>query len=277
MIPSEIFEKIQHIQMRTSQLADDVFAGAWRSAFKGQGMEFEEIREYQPGDDIQSIHWLVTAHMNQPFVKVFREERQLTVMIVVDLSASSRFGTHHGLKRDLIAEIGAVLAFSAIKNQDNVGLILFSGEVEKYIPPKKGVRHVLRVIRELLVFEPKHAGTDLDCALAFLGGIVRKSCICFLISDFICPPQEHRLSLLAKRHDLISIAVTDPCELEFPDMGVVALKDLETGVVTVIDSSGEKQDFREKGMGRLQAVKGMMQKIGAGFIDVRTDNPTLTL
>ena len=166
-ISRDTFEKIRKIQINTTQLANDIMAGAWHSAFKGQGMEFEEVRDYQTGDDIRSIDWNVTARMNHPYVKVFREERELTVILVVDVSASTRFGSSNHLKRDLIAEIAAVLAFSAIKNNDNIGLILFTGKVEKYIPPKKGTRHVLQVIRELLAFEPKKSGTDIDTALAF--------------------------------------------------------------------------------------------------------------
>ncbi|MGA8164128.1 MAG: DUF58 domain-containing protein [Waddliaceae bacterium] len=276
-IPRKVFEKIRHIQIRTAQFAEDIFAGAWHSAFKGQGMEFEEVREYQSGDDIRTIDWNVTARMSHPYIKVFREERELTVMLVVDVSASSRFGSHRQLKRDLIAEIGAVLAFSAIKNHDKVGLILFSQKVEKYIPPKKGIRHVLRVIRELLVFEPKHAGTDLADALSFLGGIQRKSCICFLISDFLCPEHAHECSLIANKHDLVSIAVSDPYELEFPNMEIVNVKDLETGEFSVVDSSDQRvhAQFQKKAQERLGKVEQLMKRIGAGFIFIRTDRPYL--
>lgn len=274
-IPREVYKKIRKIQIHTTQLADDILAGAWHSAFKGQGMEFEEVRAYQAGDEIRSIDWNVTARMNIPYVKVFREERELSVILLVDVSASSRFGSKNQLKRDLIAEIGAVLAFSAIKNNDNIGLILFSNEVEKYIPPKKGTRHVLRVIRELLAYEPKGQGTDLRCALSFLGNVQRRTAICFLVSDFICQPPPHEFTLMAKKHDLISIAVTDPCELEFPEMDLVELVDLETGETHVVDSSDQRvlEHFRVKNRERLADFETLMKKIGAGFIDIRTDQP----
>jgi uncharacterized protein (DUF58 family) len=175
--------------------------------------------------------------MDHPYVKVFREERELTVILLVDVSTSTRFGSHNRLKRDLIAEIGAVLAFSAIKNNDKIGLILFSSEIEKYIPPKKGIRHVLRVIRELLAYEPRKTGTDLKSALTFLGRVQRRTAICFLVSDFLCSQPSHDFTLIAKKHDLISIAVTDPYELDFPKMKLVRIKDLESGNTAVVDSS----------------------------------------
>lgn len=276
-ISREAFDKIRKIQIHTTRLADDILAGAWHSAFKGQGMEFEEVREYQPGDDIRSIDWKVTARMNHPYVKVFGEERELTVILLVDVSASSRFGSHNVLKRDLIAEISAVLAFSAIKNNDNIGLILFSDEVEKYIPPKKGIRHVLRVIRELLAYEPQGKGTNLESALSFLGGIQRRMAICFLVSDFLCPLHKHELTLMAKKHDLISIAVTDPNELDFPKMNLVSLRDLESGETTIVDSSDRNvhETFQKKGRDRLHKFERLMKKMGAGFIDIRTNEPYL--
>lgn len=274
-ISSDIFKKIRRIQFHTTQLANDILAGAWHSAFKGRGMEFEEVREYQAGDDIRIIDWNVTARMDHPYVKIFREERELTVLLLVDVSASSRFGSRVQLKRDLIAEIGAVLAFSAIINNDNIGLILFSDRVEKYIPPKKGTRHVLRVIRELLAFRPAGRGTDLAKALAFLGGVQRKMAICFLISDFLCDHPLHELSLAAKKHDLIAVAVTDPHELAFPAIGLAALKDLETGAELLADTGEEEllERFSRLSLMRKESFAKIMKKIGAGYIDLRTDEP----
>lgn len=264
--------------MHTDQLATDILAGAWHSAFKGRGMEFEEVREYQTGDEVRSIDWNVTARMNHPFVKVFREERELSVMLIVDVSASCRFGSLNHLKKEIIAEIGAVLLFSAIKNNDKVGLILFSDEVEKYIPPKNGIRHVLRVIRELLAYQPKGTGTNLQNALDFTGTILKKSSICFLISDFICSLHPHEFSILSKKHDLIAISVLDPSELKFPEMELVAVNDYETGESQVVDSSDEhlQSAFTENRHKSLLEVEKMMQKFGGGFVDIKTDAPYLS-
>jgi|ERR1700733_8814934 len=271
-----IFDKIRKIQYATTQLADEIMAGTWRSAFKGQGIEFEEVREYQSGDDVRLIHWHVTARMDRPYIKVFREERELTVFLIVDISASLRFGSKN-LKRDLIAEIGAVLAFSAIKNNDKIGLILFSNQVEKYVPPKRGTRHVLRVIRELVAFEPKYPGTDIAHVLSFFNNLQRKAAICFLISDFISPDFSHELSLTAGRHDLIAINIIDPYEIEFPAAGMVHFADLESGASKVIDTSNQKTRhyFEEKGLERIKNTKTTMEKAGAGFLNIYTDQPYL--
>jgi uncharacterized protein (DUF58 family) len=274
-ISSDIFHHIRRIQIQTTRAVNDVFAGAYHSAFKGRGMEFEEVREYQPGDEERTIDWNVTARMNHPYVKVFREERELTVILVVDISASSRFGSKNRLKSEIIAEIGAVLAFSAIKNEDKVGLILFSSEIEKYIPPKKGLRHVLRVIRELLAFEPQYTGTNLSNALTFLGKVRRRPAVCFVISDFICPDYSHEASLIAKKHDLITISITDPLELAFPQLTLVNLRDLETGISQFIDTSdfNVQTQFEKRASQRLIKHKQLMKKIGAGYIPVYTDQP----
>lgn len=271
-LSKELFQKIKRIQIETTLLANDLLAGAWHSAFKGRGMEFEEVREYIPGDEVRDIDWNVTARMNVPYVKRFHEERELTVMLVVDVSASTHFGSTGESKAERIAEIGAALAFSAIKNNDKVGLILFSDEVELYIPPKQGTRHVLRVIRELLAFEPKHRGTNLSQALHYLGNTQVKKGICFLITDYLCPTKSEELSAIAKKHELISIVVTDPYELEFPKLGWVTLHDLELEK-TVTFNSNRTNAFSEKSRDRLESHKKMMQKIGAGFIDVRTNEP----
>jgi uncharacterized protein (DUF58 family) len=272
-LSQEVIQKIRHIQMTTTHLADDMMAGAWHSAFKGQGMEFDEVREYQTGDEIRSIDWNVTARMNHPYVKVFGEERELTVLLIVDVSASLRFGGKHQLKRDLIAEVGAVLAFSAIKNNDKIGLVLFSSEIEKYIPPKKGTRHVLRCIRELLAFQPNHKGTDLEKALEFVGSLQSKKAICFLLSDFNCPLPEHSLNVIAKHHDLIAISVRDPYEENLPDLQLAQLEDLETGVQTAIDCGNDHtaEIFRKHSLRQLEDLEKTMHKIRAGIIHLRTD------
>lgn len=259
----------------TSRLATDVLAGAYRSAFKGKGMEFEEVREYMSGDEIRSIDWNVTARMGHPYVKTFREERDLTVMLVVDVSASTHFGTHYGSKSTLIAEIGAVLAFSAIKNNDKIGLILFSDTIEKYLPPRKGLRHVLRVIRELLVFKPRHTGSDMRAALAFLGKVHRRTGICFLISDFLCSDYAHEAALIAMRHDLIGLRVVDPTEEEFPKIGLMNAEDLESSDSGLIDTSSPavQEEYMMSAVRHTQLFRQLMNKIGAGYIEIRTDQP----
>lgn len=269
-IQQEVFKNIKRIQIHTTRLVNDLFAGAYHSIFKGAGMEFEEVREYISGDEIRNIDWNVSARMRSLYVKKFREERELSIMLVVDVSASSRFGSGKRSKKELIAEIGAVLAFSAIKNNDKVGLILFSEEVEKYIPPKKGLTHVLRVIRELLLFEPKYKGTNLTAALTFLGKVQRKMGICFLISDFICSGYAHAIQLTAKHYDLITIGVTDPFEMQFPDMGLITMKDLETGATRVIDTSNTEA-FCKAAVDRIREHKKLMERIGADFVQIEAD------
>lgn len=274
-LTADLLKKIRRIQFQTTQLTNDVFAGAYRSAFKGQGMEFEDDREYQPGDDIRTIDWNVTAHMNRLFVKSFREERDLTVTLVVDISASTRFGSQNQLKSDLITEVAGVLAFSAIKNNDRVALLLYSDTVELYLPPKKGLRHVLRVIRELLAHTPQHSGTNPAAALAYLGKVQRRSSICFIISDFICPDFSHEVALIAKRHDLIAIAVVDPSETSFPAMNLVSFKDAETGTTHIIDTSSRstQQYLQESLKDRLTKLNSLMKKVGADLVTLRTDKP----
>lgn len=269
-----LYKKIRRIEIQTTQLANDILAGAYRSAFKGRGMEFEEVRAYLPGDDIRSIDWNVTARMNQPFVKNFREERDLTVMLLIDVSASTRFGSTSSFKNDLIAEISAVLAFSAIKNNDKIGVVLFSNQIEKYIPPAKGTRHVLRIIREVLAFKPQHRGTDLEGALSFLGNVQRRSAICFLLTDFICPENyAHELSITAKKHDLIAIALIDPHEKAFPRFGLINLTDLETGKTQLVDSSNPffQEQFVSQSKKRENFYRASLQKNGAGLVEILTD------
>lgn len=238
MIPAEILKKIRRIQIRTRHKVNDMFAGQYHSVFKGQGMEFEEVREYVPGDDIRSIDWNVTARTGHPFIKQFKEERELTVMLLVDISASNEFGSTQQLKKDLAAEIAAMLAFSAIQNNDRVGLILCTDEVECYVPPKKGVRHVLRVIREILYFEPSRRGTRLGPAVDFLNRVTTRKAVTFMISDFITPEDPKRaLSATAKRHDAVAVVVGDKREQAWPRGGLVEWEDAETGRRVLVDTS----------------------------------------
>lgn len=271
-----LYKKIRHIEIQTTQLANDILAGAYRSAFKGRGMEFEEVREYLPGDDVRSIDWNVTARMSHPYVKSFREERDLTVMLLVDVSASTRFGSTDSFKSDLIAEISAVIAFSAIKNNDKIGLILFSNQIEKYIPPAKGTKHVLRLVREVLAYKPQHRGTNLEAALNFLGKIQRRSAVCFLFTDFMCPSNyAHSIALTAKHHDLIALALTDPHEVVFPKFGLVHLTDLESGESVLVDSSNSlfQEQFINQAKVRESLYRSLLVKNGAGLIEIRTDQP----
>ena len=275
---TNLFKKIRRIQFYTTRLVDDILAGAYRSAFKGRGMEFEEVREYQAGDELaRTIDWNVTARMNRPYVKSFREEREITMTLVVDISSSTRFGSGHELKSDLIAEVAAILAFSAIKNNDKVALILFSDSVEKYFPPNKGTRHVLRIIKELLAYTPKQRGTDVNAALSFLGKVQQHSGICFLISDFICGDYAHEAALIAKRHDLVSIALSDPCESTFPNMDLTAFADLESGELRLVDtaSSSLQQHLQKTCTDRLEDTQKLMRRLGGDFCAIHTDKPYL--
>ncbi|MBN1579018.1 MAG: DUF58 domain-containing protein [Chitinispirillaceae bacterium] len=236
MIPKELIQKVRRIEITTKRVVDSLLSGGYHSAFKGKGMEFSEVRGYVDGDDIRSIDWNVTARMGTPYVKKHIEEREMTVMLMVDASASGSFGTVNKFKGEIGVELCALLAFSAIKNNDRVGLIIFSSEVERYIPPQKGRNHVLYVIRELLYFKPQHPGTDIDKALQFLNRVQTKKAVVFLVSDFMAPPFETALRISGRRHDLIACPVSDPREMEFPDVGLVELEDAESGATMLVDS-----------------------------------------
>ncbi|PQO39395.1 DUF58 domain-containing protein [Blastopirellula marina] len=244
MIPREVLQKIRRIQIRTSHLADNMLAGQYHSAFKGRGVEFEEVRPYRIGDDVRAIDWNVTARTGEPFVKLFREERQLTATFLVDLSASQSLGTHWQSKRELVAEIGATLAFSAISNNDKVALTLFTDDIEKAIPPRSGSRHVLRVIRELLYCEPIGHGTNLSRALEHLNRTAKRRSIAFVISDFQDANYEQALKVARRKHDIIPIVVSDRREYELPNVGLLDLVDSETGQVVVVDTSSRHQRQR---------------------------------
>lgn len=267
MIPKGILKKVRQIHIRTKHMVSDVFAGEYHSVFKGQGMEFQEVREYIPGDEIRTIDWNVTARMGHPFVKKFTEERELTVMLLVDISASNTFGSTPQLKKDLAAEIAAVLAFAAITNNDRVGLILFTDEIETYIPPKKGVAHVLRVIREVLYFEPKRTGTRIQPALDFLNHVTTRKTVTFLISDFVTDEQLRKpLAITARRHDLINILIGDKREQSWPAAGVVDWVDAETGRRCLVDTSDAKTR-RAFGMRQAQRRESLLRIFRTSGID----------
>lgn len=235
--PKEILKKIRRLELRTRRLVDSSFAGQYHSVFKGRGMNFEEVREYSPGDEIRAIDWNVTARMNAPFVKKFTEEREMTVMLLVDVSASGTFGSIELSKRELAAEVAAILAFSAINNNDKVGLILFTGEIELFIPPKKGRLHILRLIREMLYFEPRGRRTDLSAALDYLNKVVTRRSVVFLISDFLAPDFTKALAVAARRHDIVAMPVYDPGEESLPNVGLITFEDAETGEQVEINTS----------------------------------------
>ncbi|UCD75935.1 MAG: DUF58 domain-containing protein [Phycisphaerales bacterium] len=240
MIPKDLLKKIRRIEIRTSHLVNDALAGQYHSAFKGRGMEFQEVRQYQVGDDVRTIDWNVSARYGEPFVKLFREERELTVMLLVDMSRSQQFGTNEQLKRELIAELCATLAFSAIKNNDKVGLMCFANEVEKYVPASKGTSHVLRVIRELLAFQPAGTGTSISAALEHFNRVSRRRAVVFLVSDFQDRGYENALRIAKRRNDMILIKVSDRRELALPRAGLVELLDAESGHTMIADTASPR-------------------------------------
>ena len=273
MIPTEVMQKIRRIQIRTSHMVNEILAGAYHSVFKGQGMEFEKVREYVPGDDIRLIDWNVTARTSKPHIKILVEERELTVMLLVDASGSGRFGSVARFKNELAAELCAVLAFSAIKNNDKVGLIIFTDEVELYVPPGKGRRHVLRVIREVLYFKPKGVGTDIPEALHFMNGVTKRRAVAFLVSDFMEADHEPALRIANKRHDVIAVTVTDPREEELPNVGLVNVRDAETGREVLVDSSDARvrREYAEAAASRAKERDDIFRRTRVDAIHVRTD------
>lgn len=273
MIPKELLRKVRQIQIRTRRTVNDVLAGQYHSAFRGRGMEFEEVSPYQIGDDVRLIDWNVSARYGEPFIKKFREERELTVMLVVDASRSGLFGSTNQFKLDVAAELCAVLAFSAIRSNDKVGLILFTDTVEKYVPAKKGTHHVLRIIRELLYHQPRGRGTDIAEALNFLNRVTIRKSVCFLVSDFLTSGYEPALRIARRRHDLIPIIVSDPREWELPDVGFVELEDPETGEMTLVDTSSRslRRDYAAACARRALEKEGMFRRMDTETIEVCTD------
>jgi len=275
MIPREILKQIRRIEIRTKRLVNDVFSGEYQSVFKGRGIEFTEVREYLPGDDVRAIDWNVTARMGHPYIKKYDEERELTIMFLVDASASGSFGTVNRLKRELAAELCALLAFSATRNNDRVGLVIFSDRIEKVVPPEKGRRHVLRVIRELLYHRPEGRGTDMAGALDYLTSVVRRHAVVFLVSDFLGADCRQRLAVAGRRFDLIAVEVTDPRETELPDAGLVEMEDPETGERAVVDTSSARvrTAFRERAAALREDRLRTFRKLGIDSIPVSTDRP----
>ena len=275
VLPPELFAKIRGIQIRAQRLVTDLFAGEYESAFRGRGMEFEQVREYQPGDDLRHVDWNVTARMDHPFVKQHREERELTVMLLVDTSSSTDFGTAGKLKSEVVAEVAALLAYTAIRSHDRVGLIAFSDHVELYIPPKKGRGHVWRVIRAILTLQPTRRGTDLAAALEYLGRVTRRRAVAFVLSDFWDAGYAERLRVAARRHDLTAVPVLDRREAELPPVGIVELEDAETGEVALVDTSDRTgaEAFRALCEAERSQRSELFRSCGVGEIALWTDEP----
>ena len=276
-IPAEILKKVRRIELSTRHLVDDMFGGEYHSVFKGTGMEFDEVREYFPGDDVRSIDWNVTARMGRPFIKRYKEERELTVMLVVDASASGLFGSRERLKSEIIAEVASVLAFSAIRNQDKVGCLIFTDRTEKYIPPEKGHRHVLRIIRELLYFKPEGTGTDIGKALETITHLQRRKAVVFLLSDFFDEGYETALRLAAGRHDLIAFNIFDPLEAEIPDVGLLHVRDAETGQEHWLDTSSKwvRKHFGEEAAERRENLRQLLGRHGVDHIPLDVTGDTI--
>ena len=273
METSELLKKVRRIEIKTKGLSKHIFSGEYHSAFKGRGMSFSEVRNYQYGDDVRNIDWNVTARTGDPYIKVFEEERELTVMLVVDVSPSSFFGTNEQMKNEIITEISAVLAFSAINNNDKVGIIFFSDRVEKFIPPKKGKQHILRIIRELIDFKPEGKGTDLGIALEYLNNIIKKRCTTFVLSDFFTKDDETSLRIAARRHDIIGVHLYDAREMEIPNVGLVRVLDAETGQRVWLDTSVKRIRERYKNwfQENFDYLKNTFAKSGADVVSIQTN------
>lgn len=273
MDTKELLKKVRKIEIKTRRLSDHIFGGEYHSTFKGRGMTFSEVRQYQYGDDVRSIDWNVTARYNEPHVKVFEEERELTMMLLVDFSGSKLFGTMKQFKIEVVTEIAATLAFSATQNNDKIGLILFSDEVELYIPPKKGRFHVLRIIRELIEFEPKSKLTNVAEALKFLSNVMKKKAIVFVLSDFITDDYKHTLKIASNKHDVTGIRVFDKREEEIPNLGMVEMQDEETGEIMLVNTSSKKvrDNYKKFYREKVEYFRDSFAKSGAGVINCRVD------
>lgn len=264
METSDILKKVRKIEIKTRGLSNHLFAGEYHSAFKGRGMSFSEVREYQYGDDVRNIDWNVTARFDKPYIKVFEEERELTVIILVDVSGSLDFGSVEQTKRDFVTEIAACLSFSAITNNDKIGVIFFSDIIEKFIPPKKGRSHILRIIRELLTFQPKGKGTNAALALEYLTSVIKKRSTSFLISDFVCPDFSDALRIASHKHDLMALNVYDPRELGMPNVGLINLQDAESGEIRIVDTSSRevREHFRNVAIKRQEDCENIFRRAG---------------
>jgi len=274
----EILKKVRSIEIKTKGLSNHIFAGEYNTAFKGRGMTFSEVREYEIGDDLRTIDWNVTARYNSPFVKVFEEEREITLMLMVDVSSSSSFGTSKRFKRELVSEISAVLAFSAIKNNDKVGVIFFSDKIEKFISPSKGKKHILRIIKEILTFESTSKKTNIKKALEYFNRVTKKRSICFLLSDFFDSDFFEPVKLSAKRHDLVAVNTLDSRELEIPNVGLLSLQDSEEDNEILVDSSDRKfrRNFKNKQLSRLKTLKKELSLCGADYIQLLTQDDIIS-
>ncbi|WP_027420690.1 DUF58 domain-containing protein [Crocinitomix catalasitica] len=279
----ELIKKVRKIEIKTKRLSSQIFSGEYHSAFKGRGMAFSEVREYAIGDEIRTIDWNVTARFNEPFVKVFEEERQLTVMLIVDISASGGFGTRNQLKRETITELCAVLAFSAVSNNDQIGLLLFSDKIEKFIPPKKGKSHILRIIRELIDFEPTGTSTDIAGALKYFTQVVKKKSIAFVLSDFMDNDFTDALKIASRKHDLVALKVNDKAESELPKIGIAKFKDLETGESKWINTSSKRvrENYKTKREEQNAKLRDIFRKSKTDFAEIDTNEgyikPLMTL
>ncbi len=275
MLPEDLLKKVRAIQIMSTRAVDASFAGQYESVFKGRGMQFDEVREYQPGDDIRDIDWNVTARTGKAYIKRFVEEREMTILFAVDLSASGAFGTVNKMKNELAAEFCAVLAFAAAKNNDKVGLVIFTDQIELYIPPKKGSRHVLRVIRELLAFEMPKQKTNIPMALDYVARVLSKKATVFVVSDFIETDLKKPLSLLNRRHDVIAVPVRDRMEMAMPNIGLIELQDAETGEIIMIDTSSSafRSKYSDSNTRNFDGLKSMMRSINVDSIPIYTDKP----
>jgi len=278
MDTKELLKKVRKIEIKTRRLSDHIFSGEYHTSFKGRGMTFSEVRQYQFGDDIRAIDWNVTARYNEAHVKVFEEERELTMMLMVDISGSESFGSKNRFKREIVTEIAATMAFSATQNNDKIGLILFSDQIELYIPPKKGRSHVLRIIRELIEFEPKSHKTDISQALKFLSGTQKKKAIVFVISDFMSGDYEHTLKIASKKHDITGIRVYDIREEKMPNLGMVSMVDAETGETRLIDTGSKsvRMNYEKYFYDNVNYFKETFSKSGSGVVSTRVDESYVT-
>jgi len=269
----ELLKKVRKIEIKTRRLSDHIFSGEYHSSFKGRGMTFSEVRQYQFGDDIRSIDWNVTARYSEPYVKVFEEERELTMMLVVDISGSESFGTTQQFKKDILTEISATLAFSAIQNNDKVGLLLFSDQIELFIPPKKGKTHVLRIIRELIEFKPNSKKTDLTHALRYFSNVMKKKAIVFILSDFIDTGYDNALKIVGKKHDVTGIRVYDKIETELPKLGMVPMRDSESGEIVLVNTNSKtvRRNYKANYLKTVDYFEDSFTKSGSGVINTRID------
>ena len=273
METSELLKKVRKIELKTKGLSNHIFAGEYHTAFKGKGMAFSEVREYQPGDDIRTIDWNVTARFNNPFIKVFEEEREMTVILMIDVSGSKNFGTQNKMKQELVTELSAVIAFSAIQNNDKIGVIFFSDKVEKFIPPKKGKSHILRIRREIIAFEPENKGTNIGEALRYFNNVIKKRSVCCVISDFIADDFDAPLKIANKKHDLVAIRIHDLREEELPNVGLVQMRDAETNQVKWIDTShkGIRDSYHKNYLENEKTINQLFRTSGVDTVQLRTD------